>query len=184
MGYTPVSSKRQFVYLGSCAPTVTFSNGKLFLAMHYSPNYTAVNWAGDTITANFIAGEVSTKKDFTYGIFECNANFAYDKGSFPAFWLYNDTSCNISARPEIDIVECKVNHSNPTLDNHIFYYPLNCTPVEGHELAEHNFTWGDAHTFKCVWTPSKIEFWVDNTKLKTVYNTDNIGIQVYDNMLF
>ncbi len=139
--------------------------------MHYYQNYTTVNDTGQTITANFIAGEVSTKKDFSYGIFECNANFAYDKGSFPAFWLYNDTSCYSSSRPEIDIVECKVHHANPTLDNHIFYYPLNCGPYEGYEFARHDFTWGGTYTFKCIWTPSKIEFWVDNTLKKTVTNT-------------
>lgn len=152
-------------------PTVTYGGGKLYLSMHYTPDYNSTNEMGQPITADYIAGEVTTKKDFTYGIFECYANFAYDKGSFPAFWLYNDTACSLSSRPEIDIVECKVHHANPTLDNHIFYYPINCGPYQGYEFARHDFTWGAAHTFKLVWTPSKIEFWVDNTLKKTVLNT-------------
>ena len=83
--------------------------------------------AGDTFNIPIITGEIQSIEDFSYGIFECSATFAYDKGSFPAFWLYNDSDCNISKRNEIDIVECKKDRIfTPTFDVGIWYYPLSC----------------------------------------------------------
>lgn len=152
------------------APTVTCSNGKLFLSMHYSPGYTTTDQEGNPITADYIAGEVSTKQKFSYGIFECKATFAHEKGSFPAIWLYSDAHCSITARPEIDIVECKHERLfEPPLHNAIWYYPLNCQPQTCEFVHDKSsFSWGEPHTYKLVWTPSKIEFWVDNTLLTTV----------------
>ena len=154
--------------------TVRQANGRLELSMHRSPGYTASTWSpdGDTIiTAGFIAAEVISAEEYSYGIFECSATFAHGDGSFPAFWLYNDTMCIESERPEIDIVELKANRRNPTLDNNIWYYPIECLPQTSHEFTEHKFTWGGTHTFKGVWTPERIEFWADDILLKVVYNT-------------
>ncbi len=161
-----------FIFTDNTA-TVRQIGSNLELSMLRQPGFTAKTWSpnGDTIiTADFIAGEVMTVEDYSYGIFECNATFAAGKGSFPAFWLYNDTMCFESHRPEIDIVELKINHRNPTLDNNIWYYPEDCRPQSSYEFTEHEFSWGGTHTFKGVWTPEKIEFWVDDILLKEVYN--------------
>ncbi len=161
-----------YIFTDSSA-TVKQNNNNLELSMLRHPGYSATVWSpnGDTlISARFIAGEVMTIDDYSYGIFECNATFAPGRGSFPAFWLYNDTMCFESERPEIDIVELKVNRRKPTLDNNIWYYPVDCQPHTSHEFTRHPFSWGGTHTFKGIWTPEKIEFWVDNTLLKEVYN--------------
>lgn len=153
--------------------TVYQTERGLGLGMRRHPAYTTKVWTaeGDSIVeAEFIAGEVSSKKDFSYGIFECSATFAHGRGSFPAFWLYNDTMCFESERPEIDIVELKVNRRNPTLDNNIWYYPVDCLPQTSHEFAQHDFEWGGTHVFTGIWTPEKIEFLVDGILLKEVYN--------------
>jgi hypothetical protein len=78
--------------------------------------------------------------------------------------------------PEIDIVELKYEDPTPGLDNHAYYYPC-----EGgyHEVPDswkdNPFNWStlNSHTFKCIWTPTKTEWYVDNTKLHTIYDTGN-----------
>ncbi len=71
------------------------SNGVLKLIMLKIPGgYTNSYWEGTFIT-NFITGEVVSNDYFGYGVYQCRAKFAYDKGSFPAFWLYNDSQCSV-----------------------------------------------------------------------------------------
>ena len=162
-----------FIFADSTA-TIAQTERGLGLSMVSHPGYTTEIWTPEgvkTAEADFIAGEVMSEKDFSYGIFECNATLAYGRGSFPAFWLYNDTMCFESERPEIDIVELNASRNPPTLDINIWYYPLNCLPQTSHEFTQFAFTWGGTHTFKAVWTPEKIEFWVDDQLLKIVQNT-------------
>lgn len=161
-----------FIFTDSTA-TVNQTERGLGLSMINRPGYTTSIWTPEgskTVEADFIAGEVMSNKDFSYGIFECNATLAYGKGSFPAFWLYNDTMCFESERPEIDIVELNASRNPATLDVNIWYYPENCLPQTSHEFTQFPFTWGDTHTFKAIWTPEKIEFWVDEKFLKEVTN--------------
>ncbi|MFW6310581.1 MAG: glycoside hydrolase family 16 protein, partial [Prolixibacteraceae bacterium] len=168
-----IKKSNLFIFTDSIA-TVNTSERGLGLSMLRHPGFTTAVWTpqGDSIVeADFIGGEVISKADFSYGIFECNATLAYGEGSFPAFWLYNDTMCTESERPEIDIVELKAESSNPTLDVGIWYYPENCRPQTHHAFSQFPFTWGGTHTFKAVWTPEKIEFWVDDRLLTTVNNT-------------
>ncbi len=168
------SIKSNLYIFADTTATVSPSERGLGLSMLRHPGFTTEIWTpqGDSLVeADFIGGEVMTKEDFSYGIFECNATLAYGNGSFPAFWLYNDTMCTESERPEIDIVELKADSYNPTLDVGIWYYPKDCKPQTLHEFTQIPFTWGDTHTFKAVWTPEKIEFWVDDRFLKAVNNT-------------
>jgi hypothetical protein len=146
-------------------------NGELKLSMLNIPGgYTNTYW-GSTFITNFISGEMTSNDSFGYGVYQCKAKFAYNKGSFPAFWLYNDSDCHISKRNEIDIVECKVDHSNPTLDNNMFYYPTNCGASIGYGFKDHQFnSWGQSHVFECVYAPNRIEFWVDDSLYHTVSN--------------
>jgi hypothetical protein len=103
-------------------------------------------------------------------------NFWIQKGSFPAFWLNFDAPCDYDYGSEIDIVELKYEEANTGLDNHAWYYP--CTggwaPVPG-SWKDNSFNWSTEtpHTFKCIWTPTKIEWYVDNTKTHTITNTGN-----------
>ena len=170
-GLFNVSNIDILIWVDSVATVkVNQNTGSLDLSMLSSPNYTTTDrWGGQTITANFIAGQVRTYERYGYGIFECNATFACLRGSFPAFWIYSDLPNSV--QNEIDFVELKYNHDLPTLDNHIFYYPIG-SPAQGYEFTQTPFYyWLYPHTFKCIWTPSRIEFWVDDTKLKEVQNT-------------
>jgi beta-glucanase (GH16 family) len=166
-----IREKGLFIWADS-ASTVQQADGDLKLSMLAYPDYQSVDWDGKPISANFIAGQVVSIPKSSYGIFECNATLSNKKGSFPAFWTHSSLPCDSNFNNEIDIVELKSNHKKPTLDNHIFYYPAICgTPWEGFEFKQNRFDWGEPHTFKCIWTPSRIEFWVDETKLKEVANT-------------
>lgn len=161
-----------YIFTDSSA-TVNQTERGLGLSMENRPGYTTTIWTpeGDELVkADFIAGEVMSTKEFSYGIFECNATLAYGRGSFPAFWLYNDTMCTETERPEIDIVELNASRKPPTFDINIWYYPENCLPQTSHEYTQFPFTWGETHTFKAIWTPEKIEFWVDENFLKEVTN--------------
>jgi len=101
--------------------TVHQDNGNLNLSARAYDNYT-----GCGTSVDFISGQVASRDNFHYGIFECSATFDYEHGSFPAFWLNYEIDCNVSHRAEIDIVEMKYKHSNPTLDN-IHLHTLNNT---------------------------------------------------------
>ncbi|MCF6357707.1 MAG: family 16 glycosylhydrolase [Draconibacterium sp.] len=125
---------------------------------------------------------METDSVFSYGVYECNATFANQKGSFPAFWSMSKEDCNAGIpNNEIDIVELKYEESNPTIDDGMFFYPIPCgSGNKGYGFKESSFTWGGAHTFKCIWKPSKIEFWVDNTKLNTVLNNGDYRYPQYE----
>ena len=116
-----------FIWVDSIA-TVNQSNDSLNLSMLYYQNYRTTDWNNNPITANFIAGSLETFQTYSYGVYECKANFANQKGSFPAFWLMSKMPCSSSYNNEIDIVELKYEHDSPTLDNNIFYWPTNCNP--------------------------------------------------------
>jgi len=159
--------------------TIQQDFGNLYLTGLKSENYSGTGDDGPII-ADYISGEVRSKDRFLYGVFECNATFGYKKGSFPAFWLFFDTVCEYDYGSEIDIVELKYEAPNPGLDNHAYYYPCDSNPsdpipeVPG-SWKDNEFDWstGMAHTFKCIWTPTKTEWYVDNSLLHTIYNTGN-----------
>jgi beta-glucanase (GH16 family) len=169
-------SGNPFIYVDSTVTiNVDTNNSRLCLSMISSPNYTATDWDGNPITADYIVGEVNSEEFFSYGIFECNARFAHDFGSFPAFWLYGGggVDCSIDHINEIDIVECRVHSFHgtplPKLQNHIFDYPPPCGSAVGYEFTEtQDINWDVNHTFKCIWSPYRITFWIDDTLLKEV----------------
>lgn len=95
-----------YIWVDSVA-TVYQNSGNLNISMLRYPNYTTTDWNGNPITANFIAGQVETFERYSYGVYECNATFANQPGSFPAFWLMSGEPCNSSFNNEIDIVALK-----------------------------------------------------------------------------
>ncbi|MDP2337733.1 MAG: hypothetical protein Q8N05_15070 [Bacteroidota bacterium] len=78
---SPNYAPNLFIFIDSIA-TINQTNGNLNLSMLSYPNYKGTDWEGHVISANFIAGEVTTNQYFSYGVFECNATFANGHGSF------------------------------------------------------------------------------------------------------
>ena len=116
---------------------------------------------------------MATYDYFHYGIFECSMTCDYKKGTFPAFWLYNDSQCSVSKRTEIDIMEFKYEDSSPEINHGFFYYP-DCIDehVEGpgHDQSPYN---GGAHTYKCIYMPDKVEFYIDSVLKHSVTKDEN-----------
>jgi beta-glucanase (GH16 family) len=102
------SNENPFIFVDSVSTVHIDSYNRLQLTMINYPNYTTTDYDNHPISANYIAGEINSNQDFSYGIYECNARFANDHGSFPAFWLYCIERCEDSYINEIDIAECKV----------------------------------------------------------------------------
>lgn len=172
------------------ANTVNQANGDLDLSQLYSPGYTTITWDHDTLTANYISGEVTSDATFLYGSFECRAKYANQRGSWPAFWLFggDGTPCPPGGNAcEIDISEYwNVTNMNllwqcytvNKLENncHLYYPPDICGTSKFYHFysasmgssLDNNF-----HIYKCVWTPDKIDFYMDNilknTLLKASY---------------
>jgi len=159
-----------FIFIDSIA-TINQTNGSLCLSMLNYPNYRSTDWNGNTITANFIAGEVNTSRYFSYGVFECDATFANGYGSFPAFWTHSQRPCISSINNEMDIVELKINNTNSDFNYNTFLYSVPCLEGVGNGYNTFSATAG-SHTFKGVWGPSKIEFWKDITKVGSISNTN------------
>ncbi len=166
--------------------TVSQSNGKLNLTMLASPGYTIIMWDGDTITADYISGEVTSDSTFLYGSYECSVKYANDLGSWPAFWAIGGDGIPCEqgggAGDEIDISEfwnvsglnligqC---YSVIKLENncHRYYPPDDCenskfTHYYNNLMSssmDNNF-----HVYKCIWTPDKIDFYMDNQLKSTL----------------
>jgi beta-glucanase (GH16 family) len=107
-----------FIWVDSSA-TVNQTNGDLKLSMLYYNDYTTTDYSTppNIITADYIAGEVSSYEKFSYGIYESNATFSKQRGSFPAFWIMSAEDCGNSINNEIDIVELKYEfNDNPTFN--------------------------------------------------------------------
>ena len=116
-GFFGCNPGKRFVYLGRQFVTVNHQMEALNFQCYGVQDIKPSIGQAKQLLANFIAGKVSTKGYFSYGIYECNATFANKNGSFPAFWLYNDYMCDETARTEIDIVELKRNFISSTIDN-------------------------------------------------------------------
>ncbi len=176
--FSPSNYGNILIWVDSTA-TINQSLGKLSLIARGYEDYTTTDGNGDPITADYISGSVKSKDRFLYGVFECNATFGYKHGSFPAFWLHFDSICGYYYGSEIDIVELKYKDPNPGLDTHAFYYPCGADPddpipeVED-SWSDNPFNWSalNPHTFKCIWTPTKTEWYVDNTLLNTIEETE------------
>ncbi|MEX1191310.1 MAG: family 16 glycosylhydrolase [Brumimicrobium sp.] len=106
----------------------------------------------------------STKK-FEHGIYEIKCKIPEGKGFWPAFWTYSDHGDGTGWN-EIDVFEfySKPNTNNPSkvhrMNNHYDYDDIgenyNCpTNYEGSDFSQ------AFHTFTLVWTPNKIEWYVD-----------------------
>lgn len=153
--------------------------------MLYSPGYTTTMWNGSIITADYISGEVTSDSSFFYGSFECRVKYANQRGSWPAFWLFggDGVPCEQGGGNacEIDISEFwNVTDKNllgqcytvKKLENNCHrYYPAICGTKDFDHF--YNESMGSSmddnyHVYKCVWTPDKIDFYMDNVLKNTV----------------
>lgn len=147
---------------------IQVSNGTLKLIARY--DYLNTNnqcWAG-SFTSNYTTVEINTKRplySYRYGIFEAKCKMPRGFGLFPAYWLWGPGDSNgfpiDGYTSEIDIAEA-IQRTNNDKFVHVFHW------WHGPEIpindGERNFGTsylGDWHTYKIIWTPYEVYFYVD-----------------------
>ncbi len=166
--------KRSIGVLADDPQTLRVLNGNLELTMIYSPNYSSGGYTGD-----YVGAEISTKNTFQYGSFECRAKFAHENGSWPAFWVFggDGVPCPYGYGNEIDIAELKCEDSSLSIDHviHRYYPPENCNLSNSEQKDIYHYFGmsfdNNFHLFKCIWTPEKIEYYVDGSFTHSVINS-------------
>lgn len=175
--------KRSLGFLVDSTITLNVTKGKLELKMQNVPNYLDSIWrtsGWEHIRSNYIGGEVSTRKRFRYGVFECKAKYALKSGSWPAFWLIgNDsTPCPPGGYgSEIDIAELTSVSDFPNMMHviHRYYPPANCNESNIKNMNNkkyHVSRMPKYSTYKCVWTPAKIQYYIDDKLMHEVINNN------------
>jgi len=163
---------------GNCVfvniPNVLYSvsSGNLNLNMIYQPGYYYIS-KGDTISKPYISAEIESITQYKYGIYEGRVKFSILRGSWPAFWFFggsgaDDSQYNNGYASEIDIAEYNwyVNlFSYSPKNEHVLHWwgPDGELPMEGKTKEEVSVGWNDWHTFKLIYTPYYLKFYVDGT---------------------
>lgn len=173
--------KRNLGFLVDSLLTVKVEKGNLELKMRHAPHYldslwTQKGWRHEY--SHYMGGEVSTHQKFRYGVFECRAKYALKSGSWPAFWLIgNDgTPCPPGIHgSEIDIAEVSCASDFPTMMHVIHRYSPggNCeiaTQVNKNEKRYSIRGRSKYVTYKCIWTPETIRYYVNDRLMHEVNN--------------
>jgi beta-glucanase (GH16 family) len=117
---------------------------------------------------DYTAGEINSVNEFSYGKYEIKCKIPKGKGFFPAFWTFGGNGYN-----EIDVFEfwneknsfgkydakllSKIHKMNMHYDYNYDGKSSSCaSKYKGPDFSE-NF-----HIFTMIWTPYKIEWYVDN----------------------
>lgn len=173
--------KRGLGFLVDNPQTIKVKNDHLLLSMRKMSSRTDSLWTptGWKLEhSDYVGGEVNSIRKFQYGIFECKAKYAHKKGSWPAFWLFGDTQLpspigNIGN--EIDIAELARKGEYPEMMHVIHYYqPSKDTGITDHVNPDKKIysipRQQKYYTFKCIWTPQKIQYFIDNELKHEVIN--------------
>ena len=163
---------------------IQISNGTLKLIARHEPNNSNNEcWAGP-FTSNYTTAEIYTKRpqySYRYSIFEARCKMPRGYGLFPAFWLWGpgDSNGNPSDgyTSEIDIAEA-IQKTNNDKFIHVFHWwhgpeiPIN----DGEKNFGTSYL-GNWHTYKIIWTPYEVLFYVDGIKTwgrsKYYYGSDD-----------
>lgn len=119
--------------------------------------------AGDNVPYHSGGVQSSTKFSIRYGKVEVRAKFKKGQGSWPAIWMMPEVPVAYGGWPnsgEIDIME-HVNNEN------VIYNTIHnaaVTNASGGSTASHaaSYNPNDYNLYGIIWTPSSIEFYVNN----------------------
>ncbi len=159
--WTPGIIYRGIGQLIFSSSTHEVTGGELRLKMIHSlnnPEYPLVKYFG---------AEFMTNQTFLYGIFECRASFAKDVGSWPAFWSFHQQPCPDNEGPEIDFAEYFHRSSSNHKLHHVIHHWLSspCGIPGDEKETGYDTPWSftpSTNVYKSIWTPEKIEYYVDN----------------------
>lgn len=121
----------------------------------------------DTMCFEYTTGMLISKQSFRYGYFEMRCKFPMpqfpktNKGVGPNFWLWAGGD-SVVTWSEIDIFECN-GQTNECAAN-LHYEDRHGTQfhnIKSSPTLKPDFT--TFHTFSALWTPQKIEFFIDDS---------------------
>jgi beta-glucanase (GH16 family) len=143
-----------------------------------SPLYAYVT---DTSVFEYTTGEFWSRYKFGYGKFEIRCKIPKGKGLGQAFWTYSGGPWN-----EIDIFEFQSEKTNENYNPDLLSRRHNMNIHTKNEYYKHechnHYTDSDFslefHTFTLIWTPYKIEWYVDDDLKRTVIHYYNQPGQV------
>jgi len=138
----------------------------------YNRDYIALEDGKLVITAEkkgdtYYSGKINSKDnvEFTYGVIEVKAKLATGKGLWPAIWMLGADISEVGwpASGEIDILEYIGKEPG------IVFTSLHTPASHGNTINTKKTKIADIeegyHTYKAVWTPDYIEFFVDGDQL-------------------
>lgn len=119
--------------------------------------------AGDNVPYHSGGIQTSTKFNIRYGKIEVRAKFKRGQGAWPAIWMMPEPPTSYGGWPnsgEIDIME-HVNYENVI---HQTIHNGSVTNANGVSTATHSASYNteDYNTYSAIWTPSAIEFYVND----------------------
>ena len=129
----------------------------------------AQNLGGSNYTSARIKSE--NKFEFTYGKIEFRAKMPTGGGTWPALWLLgqNYATNTWPTCGEIDVMEHRGNF--PNVIHGTLHYP-GVSPGAGNTNSTTILNAStEFHTYKAIWSPSSIRFYVDNVLFHSVVNT-------------
>lgn len=175
--------KRGLGFLIDSPQTIRVRKGNLLLKMKRMPNHPDSLWSSagwKREYSDYVGGEVNTLRKFQYGAFECRAKYAHKRGTWPAFWLIGSQSvpCPPGGQGnEIDIAELARESEFPLMMHVIHHYSptKDCDVAIQKNMNNKNYPIQRRQkysTFKCIWTPYKIQFFIDNELKHEVVNNN------------
>lgn len=136
-------------------------------------------------TKNMAGGEIYSNKSFQYGIFECSAKINLSLSSVPKFCFIggngNDCASGNYYATEVDIfltvdpligdpqLQHKIYHHHPGNDCKKDYRTVDLDYQLIRPALNDYFDY--YHTYKCVWTPEYIRYYIDGNLKHEITNT-------------
>ena len=147
----------------NAASNVTVSAGNLVItALKTGSSYTSARLKSEN------------KFEFTYGKVEARAKLPFGGGTWPAIWMLGqDYATNTwPACGEIDIMEHKGNMQN-TIHGTLHYPGVSPGGGNGGTTVIQNAS-TQYHIYKTIWSPTSIQFFVDDVLFHSVPNTNTL----------
>lgn len=161
---------------------IKIHNDQLCLNIHKNPRSFTIN--KKQINSPFGTGLVTCESDFGFGKFEIEAKLPKGKGLWPAFWMWAVDEWP----PEIDIFE-----GYSGLKGN--YYKHFIKPVNVKSCVHLRDEWNtrkicakapwiiqfnkkpykEFHIYSCVWTNDKLEFYIDNKRIRKIRDKKILG---------
>lgn len=152
--------------------------------------YKSQYFSGALVSVN---NEISYHK-YKYGYFEIRCKLPVHQGAFPAFWLWDSKTGEYYE--EIDIFEYtwgitnpeKYSHSDSLGDNRCFTAGIYYNETGETDNLKDSCSYGriysrlpdsspsmdEWNTFGCLWLPDRVEWYINDIKVNSYYNSDHI----------